>query len=166
MSTAAATTWDYPRKLRDTLLAASGLLMLLMIVTFARHVGAVQPHRDFSLWLFLHLAAILPAIPLGAVMLLRTKGDRTHRIIGRIWCGLMLVAAITSFGLQGLTGHLGPIHILSVITLVAIPRAILAARAGKILQHRRSMTIVYASLLIAGYFTLLPTRMLGRWMLG
>jgi uncharacterized membrane protein len=59
-----------------------------------------------SLWLTLHLATVLPALPLGAVVLLRRKGDLTHRLLGRVWTMLMLVAAASSFGLHSLTGHL------------------------------------------------------------
>jgi len=138
--------------------------MLLLVVAFGRHLN--QPAVALSPWMIVHLCAILPAIPIGAVMLLRPKGDRLHRLLGRIWAALMLIAAITSFGIHAVTGHLSPIHILSVITLVAVPRAIWDARNGRIARHRRTMTIVYASLVIAGYFTLIPTRLLGHFLFG
>ncbi len=164
MATTAANVWTYPRRIRDPLLAASGLLMLLLAVAFGRHMG--QPAIPLTPWMVVHLCAIVPAVPIGAVMLLRPKGDRLHRLLGRIWAGLMMIAAVASFGIHQLLGHIGPIHILSVITLVAVPRAIWHARHGRIARHRRTMTIVYASLVIAGYFTLIPTRLLGHFLFG
>lgn len=164
MATVTANDWTYPRSLRDPLLAAAGLLMVLLVIAFVRHIG--QPSARLSPWMIVHLSAILPAIPLGAVMLRRRKGDRLHRLLGRIWAVLMVVAAVASFGLHGVMGHLGPIHILSAITLVGIPRAIWDARRGNVARHRRTMTIIYASLIVAGYFTLIPTRLLGHFLFG
>jgi uncharacterized membrane protein len=159
-----AQDWTYPRSIRDPLLAGAGLLMLLLGAAFGRHLG--QPPVALSPWMLVHLATILPAVPIGAMVLLRRKGDRLHRILGRVWAALMLIAAIASFGIRELMGHLSPIHILSVITLIAIPRAIWDARNGRIGRHRRTMTIVYASLVVAGYFTLIPTRLLGHFLFG
>ena len=164
MASRVASGWDYPRKVRDPLVAGAGLLMLLLVVAFGRHQN--QPALPLSPWMIVHLCTILPAIPIGAAMLLRPKGDRLHRLLGRVWAVLMLVAAVASFGIHALTGHLSPIHILSVITLVAVPRAIWDARHGRIARHRRTMTSVYASLVIAGYFTLIPTRLLGHFLFG
>ena len=164
MATIAANDWTYSRKLRDPLLVAAGVLMVLLSIGFARHMS--QPAVRLSPWMIVHLSAILPAIPLGAVMLWRRKGDRLHRRLGRIWAALMVVAAVASFGLHSVMGHLGPIHILSAITLVGIPRAIWDARRGNVARHRRTMTIIYTSLIVAGYFTLIPTRLLGHFLFG
>ena len=162
MATIAANDWTYSRKLRDPLLGAAGVLMVLLGIGFARHMG--QPSIRLSPWMIVHLSAILPAIPLGAVMLWRRKGDRLHRRLGRVWAALMVVAALASFGLHGMLGHIGPVHILSVITLIGIPRAILDARRGNVARHRRTMTIIYIALLVAGYLTLIPTRLLGHFL--
>jgi uncharacterized membrane protein len=164
MATITANGWAYPRKVRDPLLAGAGLLMLLLVAAFGRHLD--QPAVALGPWMMVHLVTIVPAVPIGAIMLLRRKGDRTHRLIGRLWAALMMIAAVSSFGVHQLTGHISPIHILSVITIVSIPRAILDARAGRIARHRRTMTIVYAALVIAGYFTLIPTRLLGGFLFG
>ena len=164
MATITANGWSYPRKLRDPLLAGAGLLLLLLALAFGRHMG--QPTVALSPWMVIHLCAVLPAIPIGAVMLIRRKGDSMHRLLGRVWAALMMIAALASFGIHQVMGHLSPIHALSVITLIGIPRAIWDARNGRIARHRRTMTIVYAGLLIAGYFTLLPTRLLGHFLFG
>ncbi|MFC3214510.1 DUF2306 domain-containing protein [Novosphingobium panipatense] len=75
----------------------------------------------------------------------------------------MMVAALSSFGLPG---GLGLIHGLSVLVLVMIPRGILQARRGNIAAHRRTMSLTYLSLAVAGMFTLLPGRLLGSWLFG
>jgi uncharacterized membrane protein len=106
---------------------------------------------------------VIPALPVGAYVLLRRKGDKAHRTAGRIWGGLMMVAALSSFGLPG---GLGLIHGLSVLVLVMIPRGILQARRGDIAAHRRTMSLTYLSLAVAGMFTLLPGRLLGSWLFG
>lgn len=163
MATTAANGWTYPRKVRDPLLAAAGILLLLLSIAFGRH--AHRPAAALSPWMIVHLATILPALPIGAFVLLRRKGDALHRWVGRLWALLMAVGAVTSFGVRT-SGHLSPIHILSLVTLIALPRAIVQARRRQIVQHRRTMTILYASLVIAGYFTLLPSRLLGGFLFG
>ena len=58
-------------------------------------VGTSAPQtRMMSLPVMLHLATVVPALLLGPVVLLRRKGDATHRMLGRIWAVLMLVTAI------------------------------------------------------------------------
>jgi uncharacterized membrane protein len=157
-----------PATRRDRLLAVAGLAVLALIAIAAarRAMAAPIALAGASPWLVLHVATIVLALPLGAFVLANPKGDRRHRACGRIWAALMIVAALTSFGLHGLLGHLGPIHLLSLLTLVAVPRAVWAARTGRIAAHRRTMLIVYASMVVAGLFTFVPGRMLGDWLFG
>jgi uncharacterized membrane protein len=64
-------------------------------------------------------------------------------------------------------GHLSVIHILSAWTLIVVPVIVFAARSGNIVRHRRSVRgMVIGALLIAGFFTLPPFRMLGQWLFG
>jgi uncharacterized membrane protein len=103
---------------------------------------------------------------LGAYVLLHRKGDARHKLLGRVWAFLMLATALSSFGLTGLTGNYSPIHLLSILVLISLPRAIWDARRGRIARHRRTMTILYASLVVAGLFTFLPGRLFGIWLFG
>ena len=119
-----------------------------------------------SVWLALHLAAVIPALPLGGYILWRRKGDRLHRMLGRAWAGLMLLTAFSSFALHGMTGRLSWIHILSVVVCVTVPRGIVQAIRGDIARHQRSMTLTYAGLVTAGLFTFAPGRLLGAWLFG
>jgi uncharacterized membrane protein len=53
-------------------------------------------------------------------------------------------------------------HVFSVVVLVMVPLAVLHIRRKRVRAHRITMTSVFAGLIIAGAFTLLPYRMLGQ----
>jgi len=114
----------------------------------------------------LHLATVLPALPLGLWVLLARKGDARHRLLGKVWAALMLVTALVTLLIRDLSGGLNPIHIFSVVTLVSIPLGIWHARNGRIAAHRRAMTGPYIGLVVAGLFALAPGRMLGNLLFG
>jgi len=143
-------------------------LLTVLVIAFVRRVASGEPYFPtvHGLWLILHLATVIPAIPLGAYVLLHRKGDARHKLLGRVWAFLMLATALSSFGLTGLTGNYSPIHLLSILVLISLPRAIWDARSGRIARHRRTMTILYASLVVAGLFTFLPGRLFGIWLFG
>jgi len=135
-------------------------------VAFAAMAGG-HAYRTPAWAIWIHLATVIPAVPLGAwVLWRRRKGDRLHRIAGRLWVVLMLVTAIDSFWIRTLTGTIGPIHIFSVITLWALPRAIWHARHGRIEQHLRGMRGTYIGLIVAGAFAMAPGRMLWSLVFG
>jgi uncharacterized membrane protein len=114
----------------------------------------------------LHLATVIPALPLGLWVLLREKGTATHKLLGRVWGVLMLVTALDSLLIRDLTGGLEPIHIFSVVTLVSIPLGIWHIRRGNIQGHRRAMIGPYIGLIVAGLFALSPGRLLGTMLFG
>jgi uncharacterized membrane protein len=135
-------------------------------------VGSSAPQtRMMSLPVMLHLATVVPALLLGPVVLLRRKGDATHRMLGRVWAVLMLVTAISSAFIRtpgaGIAGTgFSFIHIFTVWTLINLPLAVLAARRGQIARHRGMMTGLYIGLLIAGAFTMIPGRLLNSLVFG
>lgn len=113
----------------------------------------------------LHLTTVFMALPLGISQLLLPKGTLRHRVVGYVWCVLMVVTALVSFTINTLTPQLpfSPIHALSVLTLVTIPGIIYNARTHRVAQHRRSVLILMAGgLVVAGFFTFLPARALGQ----
>lgn len=113
------------------------------------------------LHILLHMIAALVAVIAGGIVLFRPKGTAAHRILGRVWVGLIIYVAVGSFFIQA-RGRLSLIHVLSVVIIVSIVAAIYAIRRGNFRRHQISMCISYASLCIAGLFTLLPYRMLGQ----
>ena len=76
----------------------------------------------------------------------------------------MLVSALSTFWIRGLGhGSLSFLHLLSIFVLVALPTALLLARAGRVSAHRFTMIGVYlGGIWIAGLLTLLPGRLLHR----
>ena len=54
-----------------------------------------------------------------------------------------------------------PIHLLSLLTLWALARGILAAQQGRIADHKRAMKQLYGfALVVAGAFTFFPGRIM------
>ncbi|AOL22348.1 putative membrane protein [Erythrobacter litoralis] len=137
---------------------------------FASSESAGEGHGQ-TLPIMIHLVTALAAAVLGPFILLRRKGDALHKTLGRTWAGLMLVTAITSIFIRspgaGIAGTgFSWIHLFTVWTLAALPVAVWGARSGNIRLHRSGMIGLYVGLLIAGGFTLIPGRLLGRWVFG
>lgn len=110
-----------------------------------------------------HAFSAMAAFLLGAVQLAGPKGTVPHRALGYAWVGLMLLIAGSSFAIRGPAnqGGLSVIHILSVVVLVVVPLATLAAHRHKVRRHALAMTSVFVgALVIAGGFTLLPGRIM------
>ena len=124
-----------------------------------------------TLAIVIHLSTVIPAVLLGPVVLLRKKGDATHRLLGRIWAVLMLVTAIASAfirapggGILG-TGY-SAIHAFTIWTLICVPLAVWLVRKGHVDAHRRMMGGLYIGLLVAGAFSFIPGRIMGNLVFG
>jgi len=129
----------------------------------------LQPLLGAPIETRLHAFAALGALGLGAAQLMSTKGTMPHRIRGYVWSALMLIVAVSSFWIHSLRliGPFSPIHLLSILTLVTLPRAIYLARRGDVAGHRRIMLMLFWFALVgAGLFTLLPGRIMGAVLLG
>ena len=80
----------------------------------------------------LHALIAIAALLLGAVQLWRTKGDRLHRALGRVWVALMATVAGSGLFIWTirLWGRFSPIHRLSLLVLVMLWRGVRAAVPG------------------------------------
>ena len=116
----------------------------------------------------IHLATVLPAIPLGAYILFVRKGGPRHRLLGRVWLGLMLATAVSTLFIRDINdGRFSYIHLFTLLALVSVPRAFLAARRRDFATHRKSVLGFYVgALLIAGLFTFVPGRTMWLWAFG
>jgi uncharacterized membrane protein len=139
---------------------------LVLLALSAERPADWQPPAGAETALYIHLFTIAPAIPLGAFVLWGRKGGARHKMLGRIWAGLMVVSASSTFWLQSLSGGFSFIHLLSILTLASVPYAILHARRGNIRAHRNAMRGVYFGLIAAGLMTALPGRLLNSLLLG
>jgi uncharacterized membrane protein len=121
--------------------------------------------------IFFHLVTAAAALALGAVILLRRKGNGSHRALGWTWVALMAATAIASafirdYRLPNVAG-VTPIHALTLTVAVLLPLAVVHARRGNIAGHRKTMRGLYlGGCIIAGLFTLLPGRFLGSLLWG
>lgn len=119
-------------------------------------------NATFTPAILIHLGAAVAALLLGFGIFVRRKGSFTHRVLGRIWAGLMLVTAISTYWIRS-DGSFSWIHGLSVATLIALAGGITLAVKGNITRHRRVMGGLYfGALIIAGGFAFLPERLLGK----
>ena len=117
----------------------------------------------------LHAIAAMIAIGLGGIQLYMKKGGKIHKLLGRVWIGLMLVVSISSFWIHDirLWGLFSPIHILSAWTIFSCGMGIYFARVGKIKAHKVTMVSMYfLALILTGAFTLLPGRVMNTIIFG
>ena len=161
---------DMSPVLRVAILITGGMLSLMVVIALLRGGLGLSPTlaRAHDVAVVIHLASVLPALPLGLYVLLSRKGDARHRMLGKLWAGLMVVAALSALALRDLNhGQFSVIHIFVPVTLIGLWRAIAAARAGRIETHRRVMVSLYlAGLIGAGSFAFLPGRVMGTWLFG
>lgn len=130
----------------------------------------LAPLIDAPLTVQVHLAAAGLALALGPFVLWRQRRDRLHRVLGRVWIGAMLVAALGSFALESrwaLVGTLGPIHLLSILALFSLFQGLRAALQRRFDVHRAYMRGLYLwGLGVTSVFTLLPGRTMHRVVFG
>lgn len=142
---------------------------------------SLEPIFSASWIVQLHVYTVVPAALLGAWMLLARKGTSLHKLLGRVWVGLMGATAMSSFFITELRmiGPFSPIHLLSVLTLVSCVVIVWSARTGMFEIHKGTVQGLYfGGIGVAGLFTLLPGRIMhevvfganapipGRWMAG
>lgn len=168
--TPAATVQPAARKggaaLLRSILLTIGATGGLMALGFAMRGDGDTAYQTPAWALWIHLATVIPALPLGAWVLWGRKGTAGHKLAGRVWMAMMIITAIDSFWIRSLTGGIGPIHIFSVLTLYSLPMSIVHARRGNIAAHKRSVTGVYIGLVVAGAFSMVPGRMLPTLIFG
>lgn len=164
--------------------AATRWLRMLLLVVFvlalaaltARQItgpfyvpGVAQP--GYTLWVWLHLATVLPSVALGFYLLGAAKGTPRHRLLGKLWCALMVTTALFALMIRGYflpNWHgINPIHLFSLLTLVSVPRIILAARQHNVAAHQRAVFgLCTGGLFIAGMLAFTPGRVLGDALFG
>lgn len=100
----------------------------------------------WTLLIAVHAAAASYALLFGAVNLLRRKGDRAHRILGRIWVIAMYAVVLTSFGVRTIDGGFNLLRGLSALTFCTLTVGLWAAVNGNVRAHRGFMVGSYFGL--------------------
>lgn len=121
----------------------------------------------------IHAAAALAATVIGPAALWARMGTKTrpriHRAAGYAWVTLMLATAISACFITAETGPflwgMGPIFLLIPFTIYMIVRSFVYLYQRDFAGHKAIMQKVYiGSCIVAGFFTLLPDRLLGHWL--
>ncbi len=155
------------------LAVATAALLAIVLVAVTRGVAELSL---LPLLVQIHLASMVLVMAITVPMLVAAKGTPRHRLLGRVWAGLMWGNAILTLFFNMGRGHppggvfagdFSPIHVLSLFVAVMVPVAVLQARRHDRVAHERSIRgLVIGSLLIAGFFTLPFGRLLGTWLAG
>ena len=117
----------------------------------------------------LHAIAAMLAIILGGVQLYMNKGSVTHKLLGYIWVGLMLIVSVSSFFIHEikLWNIYSPIHLLSAWTIFSLGLAIYYVRISNIKRHKQVMIMIYGfALVLTGFFTFMPGRVMHQIVFG
>jgi uncharacterized membrane protein len=154
-----------PERAERVLGVLSVVLLGFVLLALAR--GAAH-WRQLPWTLWLHLATMIITLALTPAILWMRRATRLHRQLGYVWVTALAITAIDSFALRFTNdGGLSPIHILSVVTLSALPILVSSARRHQHARHRRVVRgLVVGALLTAGFFTFPFHRMLGSWLFG
>jgi uncharacterized membrane protein len=124
-------------------------------------------HHSAKLPVILHVAAVLPTIPLGGWLLLAKKGTALHKQLGKVWLVLMLLTATTAIFIQS-SGSFSWIHLFVPLTFHAAWKVMATARAGNIKAHKNHLVRTYLlALMIPGIAAfLVPGRLMNVMLMG
>ncbi|WP_440690315.1 DUF2306 domain-containing protein [Candidatus Pelagibacter sp. HIMB1782] len=117
----------------------------------------------------IHAIMAMIAVILGGIQLSMKKGGAIHKSLGRIWVGIMMFVAISSFFIHEikLWGAYSPIHLLSLLTVFTLGVGIYYVRVRNIKRHKQTMiTLYFFALIVAGFFTLYPGRIMHQILIG
>ena len=165
-----AQEFDLPKWLRIAAASAAMVLLGLCIYAFLRWMLGFAPATPWvhQTALTVHLLTVIPAIPLGTYVILSRKGGARHKLLGKIWLSLMFVTAIATIFIRNVNdGQFSWIHLFTLLTFIAVPRAILSARQGRIEAHKKHLRNFFiGALVIAGLTAFAPGRTMWQWAFG
>ncbi|MXO91113.1 DUF2306 domain-containing protein [Pontixanthobacter aquaemixtae] len=148
--------------------AASVAMSAICLFALTRGImGAAPDHYGWRNWsVMIHVATVIPAVPLGGYLLLTRKGTKLHKMLGKVWLGLMVVTAIAIVFIRGGTDF-SWIHIFVPMTLLGSYKAISTARARDIQAHKKHIVGMYmGALMIPGIFSFMPGRFMWALLFG
>lgn len=153
-----------------TLVSIAGFTMTFFcVIAIGRGLLGFVPnlHHYNKLPVIIHVATVLPCIPLGLYVLLTRKGTPRHRMLGKIWLLLMLITATSAIFIQS-SGSFSFIHIFVPVTFHAAWKTVATARKGDIAGHKKHLVLTYlAALMIPGIAAFaLPGRLMNVLLLG
>lgn len=156
-------------RLRMIIWACAIAMTSATVIALTRGLTGVAPSHGAArhLAIVIHVATVLPCVPLGAYLLLTRKGTRRHKRLGKLWVGLMLTTATAAIFIRS-GGSFSFIHIFVPMTYIASYKIIATARRGDMQGHRYEVISLFlGALMIPGIFSMaLPGRLLNVWLFG
>jgi len=165
--------FDISPRIRAIVMIAGTSMTLAVIYALIRGLTGIAPDhmgtRDLAVTI--HVATVLPAIPLGGYLLLAPKGTKWHKKLGKLWVALMLATALSAVFINyggGLDFAIGPIHIFVPMTLWASYKLVATARRGDMKGHKKEILSLYlGALMIPGIASIaIPGRLMNVWLFG
>ena len=103
---------------------------------------------------WIHTAAAVAALALGAAVLLRGKGTGSHRRLGWTYLIAMVLLNVTALAIYRLTGSFGPFHVAAILSLASVTAGVIPAVRRKpavtwVEHHYWWMTYSYLGLIAA-----------------
>lgn len=122
----------------------------------------LDPITHASLAVQIHLFTAVAALVFGALMWLRPKGTRVHKLTGRMFVLLMLLTAFSAMFIRLINrGQFSFIHLFVPLTIYTCITCVWAIRKGDVKKHIRAVKGMYfGALLIPGALSFLPGRTL------
>ncbi|WP_379922565.1 DUF2306 domain-containing protein [Erythrobacter sp. R86502] len=149
-------------------LACFTMSFAILIALGKASLGMVETlHHYAKLPIIIHVAAVLPTVPLGGWLLLARKGTAMHKRLGKVWLVLMLITATSAIFIQS-SGGFSWIHLFVPITFHAAWKVVATARRGDIQAHKRHLIVTYlTALMIPGIAAfMIPGRLMNVMLLG
>lgn len=121
-----------------------------------------------DLAVMIHVSTVMPALALGAWLMLARKGTARHKQLGKLWVVLMVATAISALFIRQINpGAFSPIHLFVPLTLHGAWKAVATARRGDFAAHKRGLVQLYlGAMIIPGLFAFMPGRLFGTWLFG
>jgi uncharacterized membrane protein len=155
--------FDIAKPTRIAVMLVGGLLSILSLVAISRGMlGFAPSHPNVrSLAIMIHVSTVVPAIPLGAYLLLSPKGGKRHKQLGKLWLLMMVTTACAAFFIRS-GGSFSFIHIFVPLTLWSSYKVIASARRGDMNTHKKEIIGLYlGALAIPGFIAFaLPGRLM------
>lgn len=164
-------SFDISPRLRAIVMIAATSMTLAAIYALIRGFAGFAPDhghtRDMAV--VIHVATVLPAVPLGGYLLLAPKGTKWHKLLGKVWVALMLITALSACFIKyggGLDFHISPIHIFVPLTFMASYKLVATARRGDMKGHKKEILSLYlGALMIPGIVSMAwPGRLMNVWL--
>ena len=164
-----AAAFDIGPVARTLVSLACFTMSFVVVLALGRAALGLVPdlHLYARLPVIIHVASVLPTIPLGGYLLLAPKGTPRHRLLGKVWLVLMLVTATSAIFIQT-TGSFSWIHLFVPLTFHAAWKVMDTARKGQIAAHKRHLVTTYlTALMLPGVAAfLIPGRLMNVMLFG